>query len=109
MIDASLWMLGNPEVSTVSASTFAKIGPKARAIGRAAGFKAVEASTTKSRILRPRSFGPQPGPRSNSKSPGRRSSKETDEFGIELMGSKGGARVYVKDYAKVGEVRLLSI
>ena len=33
---------------------------------------------------------------------------ETDAFGIEIMGDKGGARVYVKDYAKVGDVGLFS-
>ena len=42
IIDASLWALGNPELSTVSASTFAKIGPQGKGNWPRGRFKAVE-------------------------------------------------------------------
>src|SRR5690606_33448275 len=35
-------------------------------------------------------------------------SSRTDEFGVALLGTKGGAELYVKDYATVGTLKLFT-
>jgi predicted dehydrogenase len=108
MIDASLWALGNPELSTVSASTFAKIGPQGKGNWPRGRFKAVEGSVYEVEDLASAFIRTASGATLQLEVSWAAYCKETDEFGLELMGDKGGARVHVKDYAKEGDVTLFS-
>lgn len=108
VIDASLWALGNPELKTVSASTFAKLGPQGRGNWPRGRFKAVDGAEYEVEDLASAFIRTTDGATLQIEVSWAAYLKETDEFGIELMGDQGGARVHVKDYAKEGDVTLFS-
>ena len=108
MLDLSLWMLGNPDVTTISASTFAKLGPQGKGNWPRGRFKAVQGEDYEVEDLASAFLRTNSGATIQLEVSWASFMHETDAFGIEIMGDKGGARVYVKDYAKVGEVGLFS-
>lgn len=108
MIDASLWALGNPELKTVSASTFAKLGPQGRGNWPRGRFKAVDGADYEVEDLASAFIRTADGATLQIEVSWAAYLKETDEFGMELMGDQGGARVHIKDYAKEGDVTIFS-
>lgn len=108
MLDLSLWMLGNPEVSTVSASTFAKLGPQGKGNWPRGRFQSVAGEEYEVEDLATAFIRTATGATVQLEVSWAAFIDETDAFGIELMGSHGGARVYIKDYVKVGQVKLMS-
>ncbi|MCC6705151.1 MAG: Gfo/Idh/MocA family oxidoreductase [Thermomicrobiales bacterium] len=108
MLDLSLWMLGNPDVTTISASTFAKLGPQGKGNWPRGRFQTVAGEEYGVEDLATAFLRTSNGATVQLEVSWASFMHETDAYGVEIMGDKGGARVYVKDYAKVGEVQLFS-
>jgi predicted dehydrogenase len=108
MLDLSLWMLGNPDVTTISASTFAKLGPQGKGNWPRGRFQSVAGEDYEVEDLATAFLRTNSGATVQLEVSWASFMHETDAYGIEIMGDKGGARVYVKDYAKVGDVALFS-
>lgn len=106
MIDLALWMLGNPELATVSASTFAKLGPQGKGNWPRGRFQSVDGGSYEVEDLASAFIRTAGGATVQLEVSWAAFSKETDEFGIELMGERGGASIRIKDYVKVGDVKL---
>jgi predicted dehydrogenase len=108
MIDTSLWMMGNPEVTTISAATYAKLGPQGKGNWPRGRFAKVDGSEYEVEDLATAFMRTDSGATLQIDVTWAGVHKETDVCGIELMGDKGGALVSVKDYAPVGDVRLFT-
>jgi predicted dehydrogenase len=108
VMDLALWMLGNPELATVSASTFSKLGPQGKGNWPKGRFQQVDGGEYGVEDLATAFMRTTNGASIQLEASWAAFSKETDEFGIELMGDRGGARVHIKDYAKVGDVGLFT-
>lgn len=108
MIDASLWMMGNPEVATISASTYAKLGPQGKGNWPRGRFAPVSGGDYGVEDLATAFVRTTDGATLHLEVTWAAFLKETDVFGIEVMGDKGGAAIAVKDYAKVGDVKLFT-
>jgi predicted dehydrogenase len=108
MIDASLWMMGNPEVATISAATYAKLGPQGKGNWPRGRFKQVDGAEYEVEDLATAFLRTTSGATLQLDVTWAAFLHETDAFGIEIMGEKGGARVHVKDYAPVGDVQLFT-
>jgi predicted dehydrogenase len=108
MLDLSLWMLGNPEVTTITASTYAKLGPQGKGNWPRGRFTSVAGAEYGVEDLATAFLRTSSGATVQLEVSWAAFMHETDAFAIEIMGDKGGARVYVKDYAKVGEVGIFT-
>lgn len=106
VIDMALWALGNPTPVRVSAATYAELGPQGRGQWQGGRFPYNPGATYDvedfaTALIRfdndltlqlDVSWAAYTG--------------HTDEFGISLLGSDGGAEIHVKDYAQTGTLRL---
>lgn len=107
VLDMALWLMGNPQVATVSASTYNTIGTQG--IGQWAGNrftqadKPFEVEDFAAAFLRTGT-----GATINLEASWAGFTGHTDEFGVSLMGDKGGAELHVKDYNSVGTLKLFS-
>jgi predicted dehydrogenase len=108
VLDMVLHAMGEPEIETVSAATYAELGPQGLGQWRGERFApssvhpyevedlavAFLRTTTGATIFLETSWAAHSG--------------DTDDFGISLLGDQGGAELHVKDYATVGTLRLFS-
>ncbi|MGH2558020.1 MAG: Gfo/Idh/MocA family protein [Thermomicrobiales bacterium] len=106
VLDMALWLMGNPKATSVSAATYAKIGPRGRGHWTSSRFaeggeNAYEVEDLATAFIRFDS-----GATMQLETCWAAHTGVTDEFGVSLMGDKGGAETHIKDYANVGTLRL---
>ena len=107
VLDMALFAMGNPTVTAVSGITFSEIGPQGK--GNWAGMRqrftaskhAYEVEDLAVALLRLEGGGAL-----ELEASWALYTEMTDEFGIQLYGNKGGARIHSKDYADVGTLQL---
>lgn len=105
VIDMALWLMGNPTITTVSAMSYSKLGPKGR--GRWAGGRfqhndenAFEVDDLSTAFLRTAD-----GASIQLETSWATYSSHTDDYGVILMGDEGGAEIKIRDYQKTGALR----
>lgn len=110
VLDMALYVLGNPTVTTVSAATYAEIGIQGRGNwpGRRQGFvpdghAAYEVEDLATAFLR---F--EDGGTLLLEASWASFTEMGDDFGIQLYGSNGGARIFSKNYAHVDTLEIFS-
>jgi predicted dehydrogenase len=108
VLDMALWLMDDPAVVRASAATYAKLGPQG--IGNWTGDRfnvtseqRYEVEDFASAFLRT-----DRGSTLYVEASWAEFSSRTDEFGVALLGTKGGAELYVKDYATVGTLTLFT-
>jgi predicted dehydrogenase len=106
VLDMALWMMGNPRVTAVSAATYAELGPRGTGQWQGGRFRIAEGATYEvedfaTALLRLEGGGTLQLDASWAGYTG-----HTDEFGVSLLGSHGGAEIHVKDYAQTGTLKL---
>ncbi len=108
VLDMALWLMDEPVVERASAATYAKLGPQG--IGHWTenrftmnGNQPYEVEDFATAFLRT-----DQGGTLYLETSWAEFSTRTDEFGVSLLGSKGGAELNVKDYATVGTLRLIT-
>jgi predicted dehydrogenase len=105
VLDMALWTMGNPTVVAVSAATFAEIGTQGKGNwpgrrSREAGDGAYEVEDLATAFVRM-----EDGAVLHLETSWAAYTSAGDDFGITLMGSKGGAEIYAKDYALTGTLK----
>ncbi len=109
VLDMALYMLGNPTITSVSAATYDKIGSQGKgnlpsAMGpRTGGSNSYEVEDLATAFLR---FGN--GGTLLLEAAWAAYTEMTDEFGVQVYGSNGGAKIHSKDYADIGTLQLFS-
>ncbi len=109
VLDMALYMLGNPKIATVSASTYDRIGSQGKgnwpgtAGARTGGSSAYEVEDLATAFLRLENGGTL-----LLEAAWAAYTEMTDEFGVQLYGSNGGAKIHSKDYADVGTLQMFS-
>ncbi|MCO5222847.1 MAG: Gfo/Idh/MocA family oxidoreductase [Thermomicrobiales bacterium] len=108
VLDMALWLMDEPNVTRASAATYAKLGPQG--IGNWSGnrfsvttdmpYEVEDFATAFLRTAR--------GSTLYLEASWAEFSSRTDEFGVHILGTKGGAELDVKDYATVGTLKLFS-
>ncbi len=106
VLDMALWILGNPQPRSVSAATYAELGPRGRGQWQGGRFKVVpgveyEVEDFATALIRfegkltlqlDASWAAFTG--------------HGDDFGLSLLGNEGGAEIHARDYAQTGTLRL---
>ena len=107
VLDMALWAMGDPRPVAVSAATHAELGPKGR--GQWQGGRFVLAPDAKYEVedLAVALIRLEGGSTLALETSWAAFTDHTDEFGISLLGSEGGAEIHVKDYAQTGTLRLI--
>lgn len=108
VLDMALWLMDEPVVERASAAAYAKLGPQGIghwtgnrfSIGTEQRFDVEDFATAFLRTDR--------GSTLFLETSWAEFSDRTDEFGVSLLGSKGGADLHVKDYATVGTLKLFT-
>jgi len=106
VLDMALWTLGNPTPRRVSAAVYAKLGPQGRGQWRGGRFpvipgQAFEVDDFTTAFIR------FDGELTLQLDAGWAAyTGHGDEFGISLLGDRGGAEIHAKDYAQVGTLKL---
>jgi predicted dehydrogenase len=108
VLDMALWLMDEPVVSRASAATYAKIGPQG--IGNWTGnrFSITDDSKYEVEDFATAFLRTENNSTLYVEASWAEFSSRTDEFGVALLGSKGGAELYVKDYATVGTLNLFT-
>lgn len=106
VLDMALWLMGNPRVVTASAATYAELGPQGKGNWAGGRFtvsadKPYEVEDLATAFLRT-----EDGATLQLETSWAAYTGASDEFGVALMGSQGGAEIHVKDYANVGTLRV---
>ena len=110
VLDMALYVLGNPRVLAVSANTYAEIGPQGKGNwpGRAqrfvpdghSGFEVEDLATAFIRL--------EGGATLLLEASWAAFTEMDDDFGIQVYGSNGGARIFAKKYALVDTLEVFS-
>jgi predicted dehydrogenase len=109
VLDMALYMMGNPKITSVSASAYDRIGSQGKGnwpgtMGpRTGGTNAYEVEDLATAFLRLENGGTL-----LLEAAWAAYTEMTDEFGVQLYGSNGGAKIHSKDYADVGTLQLFS-
>ena len=105
VLDMALWTMGNPTVRSVSAAAYAELGPRGTGQWQGGRFTITpnvpyEVEDYATALLRLDGGATLQLDVSWAAYTG-----HTDEFGLALLGSHGGAEIHVKDYAQTGTLR----
>jgi len=108
VIDMVLYLMGNPEITAVSGATYSKLGGQGKGHWAGARFRqptevVFEVDDLATAMVRTGS-----GATIHIESSWAAYGAATDEFGVSLMGDKGGAEIRVKDYTKEPALKLFS-
>ncbi|HEV2127817.1 MAG TPA: Gfo/Idh/MocA family oxidoreductase [Thermomicrobiales bacterium] len=109
VLDMALYMLGNPKIVSVSAATYDKIGSQGKGNwpgtpgARTGGSNAYEVEDFSTALLRFKD-----GSTLALDTAWAAYTEMTDEFGVQVFGSNGGAKIHSKEYADVGTLQLFS-
>jgi len=108
VLDMALWQMGDPEIATVSASTYSEIGPQGQGHWGGERFSVQTTSIFEVEDLAVAFMRTVSGASVFLEASWAAHTSDTDVFGIYLLGDKGGAELHVKDYATVGTLTLFS-
>ena len=106
VLDMAMWVLGNPRPLRVSAATYAELGPQGRGQWQGGRFpfnldQPYEVEDLATAMIR---F--EGGLTLQLDAAWAAYTGHTDEFGLSLLGSDGGAEIHAKDYAQIDTLRL---
>jgi len=107
VLDMALWMLGNPRPLTVSAATYAELGPHGKGQWQGGRFGFVPAAPYEVEDLAVAFIRFAGGLTMQLETSWAAYTDHTDEFGVALLGTEGGANIHVKDYAQTGTLRFI--
>ncbi|MGC4047597.1 MAG: Gfo/Idh/MocA family oxidoreductase [Armatimonas sp.] len=108
VLDMALWLMDEPVVERASAAAYAKLGPQG--IGNWSGnrFSAIAEQPYEVEDFATAFLRTDKGSTLYLEASWAEFSSRTDEFGVALLGSKGGAELNVKDYNTVGTLQLFT-
>jgi predicted dehydrogenase len=106
VLDMALWLMDNPKVVSVSAATYAELGPQGKGNYGGSRFTVVKDRPFEVEDLATAFLRTAGGETIQLETSWAVNGGMTDEFGVSLYGDKGGAELHVKDYAVVGTLRL---
>ena len=108
VLDMALYMMGNPPVASVSAATYAELGPQGKGnwLGSRRRFSVDMEANYEVEDLAVAMLRLADGATIHLEASWAIYTGMTDEFGVQLFGSNGGARIHSKDYAQVGTLEL---
>jgi predicted dehydrogenase len=107
VLDMALWAMGNPTVTSVTASTYAALGPQGKGQWGGRTFPTNPDQPYEVEDLATAFIRFDNGATLHLETSWAGFSSHTDEFGVYLMGDKGGAELHVKDYASTGTLQFL--
>ena len=105
MLDLAMYLLGEPEVRTVSASTYAELGPRGRG-GHQSWVKSAGDNTFEVEDLATAFIRLQGGVTLLLEASWATHSSAGDDFGVVLYGTEGGAEIDVKNYGWEGTLSI---
>lgn len=110
VLDMALYCLGNPAVTTVSAATYAEIGPQGRGnwVGRRTSQAANDPINYEVEDLATAFLRFEDGGTLHLEASWAAFTEMDDDFGVQFYGSNGGARIFSKRYADVDTLDLFS-
>lgn len=106
VLDMALWLMGNPTISAVSAATYAALGTQGKGSWGGNRFTVNPNQPYEVEDLATAMIRTEGGATLQLETSWAGYSGHTDEFGVYLMGDKGGAELHVKDYASTGTLKL---
>jgi predicted dehydrogenase len=107
VLDMALWLMDNPFVVSVSASTYAKLGPQGKgSFGGGTRFADLKGMPYEVEDLATAFLRTSAGATIQLETCWAAYTGATDEFGVALFGDKGGAELHVKDYAETGTLKI---
>ncbi|MFT4037326.1 MAG: Gfo/Idh/MocA family oxidoreductase [Thermomicrobiales bacterium] len=105
VIDMALWALGNPKATTVSAATYAELGPRGKGQWQGGRFPFNPTEPYDVEDLATAFIRFEGGLTLQVDASWAAYTSHGDDFGLTLLGSEGGAEINVKDYAQTGTLR----
>jgi predicted dehydrogenase len=108
VIDMVLWLMGNPKISTVSAATYSKLGPKGRGHWAGARFQHSTENAFEVDDLTAAFMRTETGATIHLETSWATNSAHTDDHGVILFGDEGGAEVRIHDYQKSGALKFFN-
>ena len=105
VLDMALYMMGNPTVTSVTAATFAELGPQGKGSWAGTRFRDDAARAYEVEDLATAFIRFADGAVLQLETCWAAYTGVTDEFGVTLYGNQGGAEIHVKDYALTGTLR----
>lgn len=106
VLDMALYMMGNPRPISVTAATYAELGPRLRGQWQGARFRVAANATYEVEDFATALIRLDGGATLQLDTSWAAYTGHTDEFGVWLLGTDGGAEIHVKDYAQTGTLRL---
>lgn len=106
VLDMALWLMDNPRVVSVTAATYAKLGPRGKGNWSGNRFNVSTEHKYEVEDLATAFLRTDNGATLQLETSWAAYSGVTDEFGVALFGENGGAELHVKDYAEVGTLKL---
>lgn len=109
ILDMALWLMGNPRARTVSAATYAELGPQGKGHWQSSRFGTGNADLPyEVEDLATAFIRFDGGATLQLETSWAAYTGATDEFGVALMGNRGGGKIRIVDYADPGELRIYS-
>lgn len=105
VLDLALWLIGHPRPVSVSAATYAELGPQGRGQWSGGRFKCVPNAPYEVEDFATAFIRFDNGVSLSLDVSWAAYTGHTDEFGLSLLGTDGGAEIHSKDYAQVGTLR----
>ncbi|MDQ3657571.1 MAG: Gfo/Idh/MocA family oxidoreductase [Chloroflexota bacterium] len=106
VLDLAFWLIGHPTPISVSAATYAELGPKGRGQWSGARFNRVEGVAYEVEDFATAFIRFEGGVTLSLDVSWAAYTAQNDEFGVSLLGTEGGAEIRAKDYAQVGTLQL---
>lgn len=108
VIDMVLYLMGNPEITHVSGASYSRLGGQGKGHWAGARFRQPTEAVFEVDDLSTAMVRTANGATIHIESSWAAFQAATDEFGVSLMGDKGGAEIRVKDYTKEPALKLFS-
>ena len=106
VLDMALWMMGNPKVTSVSAATYAELGPRGKGQWQGGRFTIAPDAKYEVEDFATALLRMDDGATLQLDTSWAAYTGHTDDFGVSLLGTEGGAEIHVKDYAQTGTLKL---
>ncbi|HEV2528407.1 MAG TPA: Gfo/Idh/MocA family oxidoreductase [Thermomicrobiales bacterium] len=107
VLDMALFMMGNPKVTGVSAQTFSELGRRGKGAWQGGRFHTGEVKFEVD-DLAVAFIRLETGAVIQLETSWATYTSQKDDFGVSVMGTEGGAEIYVKDYALVDTLKVIS-
>jgi len=105
VLDMALWLMGNPNVVTASAATYAELGPQGKGNWPGSRFPVHADAKYEVEDLAVAFLRMEDGGTLHLETAWAAYTGMTDEFGVSLFGNKGGAEIHAKEYAQVDTLK----